>query len=158
MKQIFRVMAILIFFHARVHAQAPAAHIPPFTFYRLDGKPLTQKDISKGKKDFFVFFDSSCEHCQHALHDIGIHYNRFKKTDVYLVTLDNRETINNFMDRYGAGIADKPNVHILQDRQNEFISTFKPRKYPSMLLYSSNGDLIRYEDNEHYISKIYDQL
>jgi hypothetical protein len=87
-----------------------------------------------------------------------MHYNRFKKTTICLVTLDNRKAIDYFMSKYGAGIADKPYVTILQDKRNEFISRFNPRKYPAMLLYSSKGNLIQYEDDDHQVSQIYDRL
>ena len=52
------------------------------------------------------------------------------------------------MNMFGKGLKGKKNVVLLQDNLNQFISSFKPQKYPSMFLYSAKKKLIDYEDNE----------
>ena len=79
---------------------------------------------------------------------ISKHYTEFKKPAIYLITLDSKEKIDGFMNKFGNGLMNKKNVTILQDPQYEFINKFKPRKYPSMFLYSAKKDLILYDDNE----------
>ena len=51
------------------------------------------------------------------------------------------------MNKYRSNLNGKKNVTLLQDLKNEFIDKFKPRKYPSMFLYSAEKKLIDYEDN-----------
>jgi thioredoxin-related protein len=139
-------------------AQTPVKKIPGFVFYRLDKSPFTNKNIQSGKKVFFVFFDSDCDHCQRAVHDINLHYREFSKAEIYLVTLDNITKINDFLNKYGPTLINKPNVTILQDPKNEFIVDFNPRKYPSMLLFSAKGDLLMYQDDPENMSQILKQL
>jgi len=158
MKNTFRILALLLLASSDIYAQNPVKSIPEFLFYRLDNRQFTKQNIPQGKKVFFVFFDSSCDHCQHAIHDIDQHSALFSKVAIYLVTLDSQATINGFLETYGPGLTSKRNVTLLQDRTNEFILKFNPRKYPSMLLFSAKGDLLVYEDDDKSISRIYNQL
>lgn len=133
-------------------AQGPAEKIPDFNFFKLNKNSFTNKDLESGKMTFFVFFDADCDHCQHAIQYIDKHYQDFKKAAIYLITLDSQETITRFMAKYGNSLKDKKNVTLLQDPQYEFMRKFRPRKYPSMFLYSVKRELIMYEDNEKNVS------
>jgi len=107
---------------------------------------------------FFLFFDAGCEHCQHAVQAVNEHYEELKKTALYLISLDNQETINNFMKKFGATLYGKQNVTLLQDLNNEFIAKFGPRKYPSMFLYSPEKKLLIYNDNEENLFRFFKQI
>ena len=139
-------------------AQTPVEKIPNFLFYQLNKSPFTNRDIQSGKKTFFVFFDSDCDHCQRAVHDINLHYPEFKRAEICLVTLDNVIKIKDFLNRYGPKLINKRNVIVLQDLRNEFIADFSPRKYPSMLLFSPKGNLLMYQDDPEKMPQILKQL
>lgn len=145
---------LLVFSSYVVAAQKPVQQIPQFLFYKLDKKPFTKQNMLLHKKAFFVFFDSDCEHCQQALHEINSKYKRFNNAELYLVTLDNQRKINRFMTTYGPDLLGKRNVIILQDLRNEFIADFNPRQYPSMLLFSAHGKLLMYQDDPNSLSEI----
>lgn len=139
-------------------AQTPVEKMPEFVFYRLNKSPFANKDIQSGKKVFFIFFDSDCDHCQHAVRNINSHYREFNKAEIYLVTLDNIAKIKGFLNKYGPILINKRNVTILQDLRNEFIVDFNPRKYPSMLLFSAKGKLLTYQDDPENMFQIFKQL
>ena len=134
-------------------AQKPAEKIPSFTFFRQDKTAFINKDLASNKLLYFVFFDTDCDHCQHAVADINKHSNDFENASVYLLTLDNNEKIATFMNKYGNQLIGKSNVTILQDTLQEFIVKFKPEKYPAMFLYSPQRELIMYSDDEKQVSK-----
>lgn len=136
-----------------IFAQKPAEKIPSFTFFRQDKTAFTNKDLASNKLLYFVFFDTDCDHCQHAVADINKHSNDFENASVYLLTLDNNEKIATFMNKYGNQLMGKSNVTILQDTLQEFIVKFKPEKYPAMFLYSPQRELIMYSDDEKQVSK-----
>jgi hypothetical protein len=148
MKCNFLTLILLILVAGNSLAQIPAQTLPDFKFFRLDKSPFTNKDLPNGKILFIVFFDSDCEHCQHAVKSISRNYPSFKKTTICLISLDNVDKINRFMNLYGKGLKGQKNVVLLQDILNQFISGFQPKKYPSMFLYSAEKKLIDYEDNE----------
>lgn len=139
---------------AQIPGQPPAQTIPKFKFFRLNNASFTNKDLPQNKMVFFLFFDSDCDHCQNAIQNIGKQYQAFKKTSIFLITLDDLNKINHFMETYGSKLKGQKNVTILQDKLQQFISQFNPRKYPSMFLYSYKNKLIEYEDNPESVFRL----
>lgn len=144
---------LLTFSAVKITAQIPSPIIPEFKFFRMDQTIFTDQDLVKGKKIFFVFFDPECDHCQRAMGIIGAKYNYFKNAAIYLVSIDSPDKINRFMNSYGQQLKGKKNILILQDKLNQFIVKFKPKKYPSMFLYSAQKKLMDYEDEPEAIDK-----
>ncbi len=143
-----------LIFSISLKAQIPAAVIPEFNFFKLDQKPFVNKDLASGKLLFFVFFDPTCEHCQHSVQYMNANYNSYKKAAIYMVSLFPEVQINQFMNKYGSALKTKPNITLLQDRKNEFILKFKPKKYPGLFLYSAQKKLILYSDDDDGIQKM----
>ncbi len=83
---------------ANVFAQSGQAQpIPQFTFFKTDKTSFTNKNLAQNKKMFFIFYDSGCEHCRHAMQFISSHFAAFNKVAVYVLTIDSKEKINPFM-------------------------------------------------------------
>jgi thiol-disulfide isomerase/thioredoxin len=142
------LFCLQLFMVLQVAAQTPAKTIPDFTFYKMGtNHPFTQNDLPKSKLTFFVFFDPDCEHCQKAIQQISKQYQSFKKTAVYLVSMENHEKIVKFMDTFGKDLKNQPNLLVLEDKNIQFLARFKPVRYPSMFLYSTEKKLVDYEDN-----------
>jgi peroxiredoxin len=155
MKYTFNIFIIFILISFSVSgqspAQTPAQTIPDFEFFRLNNTSFTNKDLPGGKMLFLLFFESDCDHCQRAIGNIGKQYQSFKKTSIFLISMDDENKINHFIETYGHQLKGQKNVTILQDKLHQFIVKFKPRKYPSMFLYSTEKKLIDYEDNEETV-------
>ncbi len=130
----------------KVEAQYGTQILPEFNFYKFDKTPVNKKAIPLGKLVLFIFFDVSCDHCRQAINIFNNHYLDLNKTIIYLITLDNKTNVEKFVQKYGTNLYGSKNVTVLQDLKNEFIVKFKPRKYPSMLLYSASGKLLLYDD------------
>ncbi len=144
---------LLLLLAAPAAAQVPAQTVPAFRFLQLDQKPFTSNNLPAGKPLFFVFFDPGCEHCQRTISYIDQHYNAFSKAALLLVSMDSLSRIQAFMATYGKHLKTQKNITILQDRQYQFITLFKPKKYPAMFLYSAGKKLLAYEDDENTISR-----
>ena len=125
-------------------AQAPSPTIPNFTFYRLDDTPFTKSNLSINTKIIFIFFDTDSKPCQKIAEDLEKNFNEFKLTSLYLISLNNPERIEQFMNKYGKKINDKRNLTLLQDKDKQFINKFSPTKYPAFYIYSAQGNLIQY--------------
>jgi hypothetical protein len=133
----------------------PAQTIPVFDFVYVsgsavggEGRTFTNKDLVPRAKSFFFFFDADCEHCQHAMANLNLTAGSYKHTAFYLVTLDDPAKATKFLQQYGSHLVGRRAVTLLHDKSMEFVNRFKPRKYPSMFLFSADGKLLDYEDNE----------
>lgn len=152
MRLVLLLLAVLL--TGAITAQVPAKKIPPFTFYRLNNVAFAHTNLPKGKKILFVFFDTSCDHCQRSVARYNLHMSELRNAAVYFVTLDVKAKIDPFMEKYGSNISKEKNVLILQDRQFQFITRFQPKKYPSMFLYSAKQQLLFYSDEETAVDTI----
>jgi peroxiredoxin len=148
------LLSLLLSIGSAIHCLAqPSTTIPDFQFTTLEGKIFNQTNVTAGKMSFFVFVDTDCEHCQHAVEYINRHYQEFGKVSIYLVSMNSPARINQFINQFGKSLASQKNVVLLQDTRYEFISQFKPRKSPGMFLYSASKRLLLYEDNEKKIGE-----
>ena len=139
---------------AQVSGKPPAQTIPQFEFLRMDSKPFTDKDLPSGKLIYFMFVDPDCDHCQHAMASIGEKYEAFKKTAVFIVSISAPAKLKQFMTTYGSKVKGQKNVTLLQDKLGQFLIKFNPARYPSMLLYSAQHQLLDYEDNPESVFRL----
>jgi peroxiredoxin len=136
-------------------AQKPAQTIPEFTFYKLDKTPFTNKNVVTGKESLFIFFDVTCDHCQHTIKTLSARTKECRDISIYLISLEDKTAINTFFNQYGKNLPAEKNVTILQDSKNQFITQFGPRKYPSVFLYSAQKKLLLYDDEDQYLEKFF---
>lgn len=152
-KLITLFISLLISFESS--AQTPSQTVPDFIFFNLDNTLFTNKNLTTGKEKLFIFFDVTCDHCQNTIKALNARIKECKEISVYLISLDNKVLINNFLNQYGKNLADKENVTVLQDLKNQFIPQFEPRKYPSVFLYSCENKLILYDDEDQSLEKFF---
>ena len=134
--------------------QTPAKTVPAFRFATMDHRVFANTDLPGDKLLLFVFFDSDCEHCQHALQSMDKDYKAFQRAALYLVSMAGHDRINLFMASYAPRLAAQKNVLLLMDETSQFIAQFKPIRYPSLYLYSTDQSLLDYEDNEATLFRI----
>ena len=158
MNSMIRTLIFCLLASSGVMAQTPAQTVPAFEFYKFDKSLFTNKDLPANKPLFFFFFDCTCDHCQQAMKYLNQHFNDFKKTGVYLISLDTQQAMVTFLNKYAPDVINQKNVTVLQDTKTEFIARFKPRKYPSLFLYDSNRKLLVYEDNPDNMFRFSKQL
>lgn len=156
-----RYISFLTFLLCSLFAKSlaqPADSIPDFSLYRQDKTEFTHKDLDAEKLLFFLFFDVKCIHCKRATQNISKRYADMSNTAIHLITLDKPEDVNFFLKKNGKKLVGKENVHLLFDSKNEFITRFKPQKYPSMFLYSPDKKLIIYKDDPDSIQIVFDRI
>jgi peroxiredoxin len=119
MKRLINIILLSLFFLINIKAQPPAQTVPAFNFYRFDKTTFTNKDLPTGKMLFFFFFDPSCDHCQHAMGNLNKNFQQCANAAVYLISVDDAETITAFINKYAPSLKNKKNVTLLVDIKNE---------------------------------------
>ena len=147
------VICLCTIWSGKTNAQTPAPTIPNFVFYSFDKTPFTNENLSVGKKILFIFFDVTCEHCQHTIKSLNDRIGDCKDISIYLLTLDSKPSAYAFLNTYGKNLLNARNVTILQDTKNQFILIFGPRKYPSVFLYSADRKLMLYDDEDQTLGR-----
>ena len=141
----------LFLFSVQTFSQLPAQKLVSFKFYDMAGNAYTNGNVPKNKLTFFLFVDPDCDHCQKAIANYNKSYDEFKETNVYIVSQSSPQSVQSFLKKYAPGLYEKKNVVVLHDKQNTFVDTFQPIRVPGMFLYSKDGKLLLYEDNEETI-------
>lgn len=126
-------------------AQTRDSIMPGFTLTKISNDSIvTKSQVKGGVKTMFVLFDTSCLQCKYEIEAIGKHYAHFKNMHIYLVSMDDRSSIEHFMASWGKELQGKENVTVLHDTKREFVEKFQPTKFPAMYIYSEKQHLIRY--------------
>jgi thiol-disulfide isomerase/thioredoxin len=130
-------------------ANAQIKNIPEFKFVRMDnGAEFTSKNLTPGKKTFFIFFDTECPHCFRAITEYNKNHQSMNNLNIVIVTRDRKDVAMEFLKRVGPILHTKKNAVVVLDAYNQFIGRFLPKKYPSMFLFGANRQLILYSDEE----------
>ncbi|MEY3687254.1 MAG: hypothetical protein RIR84_95 [Bacteroidota bacterium] len=130
-------------------ATAQVKNIPDFKFVRMDnGVEFTSKNLTPGKKTFFIFFDTECPHCFRAITEYNKNHQSMNNLNIVIVTRDRKDVAMEFLKRVGPILHTKKNAVVVSDAYNQFIGRFLPKKYPSMFLFGANRQLILYSDEE----------
>lgn len=132
-----------------------SARIPEFSFKRMsDGSDFTRNNLSKGKKTFFLFFDTECPHCRVAVSTWNQNTALLSGLNTVLVTMDKPSEVLPFLQKNASRLLPLRNLALVQDMNRQFIARFLPKKYPAMFLYSESGSLMHYTDEEKDIPYI----
>jgi hypothetical protein len=138
----------------RAQEPVPAQKMPDFAFTTLDRRDFTPASLKPGQLTFFFYFDSDCDHCQRAAGHLQEQIGGFSGVTICLVSLDPPEKMRAFLAAHAPAIGKASGVTVLRDTHDQFRWHFHPYHYPGMFLYSPQGQLLDYEDNEETVFRI----
>lgn len=140
------LILILTAFVNIVHAQIDSADapylksraIPTFTIINAaDSSDFSNKDLKKNLNTLFIIFNPDCEFCQHETIDLLKNIERFKNTQIIMVTYMSHEMMKHFYTQYK--IADYPEITMGRDDKYFFLKFFRIRIMPSNFIYDKDG-------------------
>ncbi len=113
--------------------------IPQFTVYKApDSTTFTKNDLQKKKPVVFMIFSPDCEHCQHETEALLANIDKFKNTQILMITYLPYDEMIQFYKKYK--IADYPEITMARDAKFFFPVFFKVRSLPSIFVYDKKGD------------------
>lgn len=88
-----------------------------------------------------MVFSPDCEHCQHEIEMIKTNINKFKRTQILLVTPIAFDKTKKFYDKYE--LKDFSNIIVGYDPKFFFTGYFKVRMFPFIAIYDKKYSLIK---------------
>ncbi len=123
--------------------------IPYFTFYTLDQQRFTKDSFDSERVKLILYFNSECDHCQKQARWLkkGIQENQaaFKKLEIIFISFEEMSMIKGYRDKYQFT---QNNITFLQDSRLTFADKFGVGSFPSILIYTKEGKLIKKFEGE----------
>jgi peroxiredoxin len=118
-----------------------SSDLPDITLTDIKGNSKSIHQLAgNNKSTLFIYFNSTCHHCQDELAAISKRIDDFKNYNLILTTVEPLEDMIGFVN--GLGIKDKSNVHFLLDADMKVASHYQIRSFPSIYCYNSKKELI----------------
>jgi len=127
-------------------------YIPQFTIYKAPDSTAFTRENLKRKPSVFIIFSPDCEHCQRETKDIISNIDKFKNTQIVMVTYLPYKEMIQFYKEYK--IASYPIITMGFDRKFFFPIFFKVHNFPSIYVYDKEGKLKESFDGEVAVDKI----
>jgi thiol-disulfide isomerase/thioredoxin len=113
--------------------------IPSFTVYKApDSTAFTKDNLEKKKEVVFMIFSPDCEHCQHETEALLKEIDKFKNTQIVMITYLPYDEMITFYKNYK--IANYPQITMARDTKFFFPVFFKIRNLPSIFVYDKKGN------------------
>ena len=113
--------------------------IPQFTVYKApDSTAFTRDNLQKKKNTVFFIFSPDCSHCQHETESLTKNIEKFKNTQIIMITYLPYDEMKKFYNVYH--IANYPQITMARDAKFFFPVFFKVQNLPSIFVYDKKGD------------------
>jgi peroxiredoxin len=113
--------------------------IPSFTVTDINGKTITENNLSKGNK-ILVYFSPTCHFCQAEAEELSKTNSQYPSIKWLFIASEPLDEIRTFAEQYN--LNDKGNVLWAKDDQAKVYQTFGMTNVPYFLAYDSNNKLV----------------
>lgn len=112
--------------------------VPEFTIFKApDSTAFSRDQLQKKKNTIFIIFSPDCGHCQHEAEMITQDIQKFRNTQIVMVTYLPYSEMIKFYHIYK--IAEYPQITMGRDTKFFFPVFFKVRNLPSIFVYDKKG-------------------
>ncbi|PHR69700.1 MAG: hypothetical protein COA67_09865 [Lutibacter sp.] len=125
--------------------------IPYFTFTTLDNHRFGKDDFDKTRTKMILYFNSECEHCEKQGKWLSESIDSFNHLELTFVSFEEMDAIKSYRDKYNFN---RDNITFLQDTRLTFSDKFGVGNFPSILLYTKKGKLIKKFEGETRVKDI----
>ena len=125
-------------------------HLPAFKFYTLkDSLSFTPDSLPIKRPILFIYFNTTCDHCQHETEELLKYITYFEKISIVLVSREDRKPIQNFAKKYELA---KNGITVLMDSEGKIHDYFDFAYIPMIRLYNKKRQLIAaYSEQAHIL-------
>lgn len=117
------------------------ATIPEFTFKTIQEETFTNDSLKEGLFTIFIYFNSTCDFCQHEAQSVSENLESFKDTQILFVSNEPIDLIKDFSKTYQ--LDNKNQITFLHDSLDVFSAQFDANSIPYILIYNTKSKLIK---------------
>jgi len=136
--------------------QKSIAVLPDFKFYSLENQPFTKDSLLPNQSTLFLFFNTTCEHCQYETEEILKNAGLLSKKNVLYISSQSIQEIKAFDSTYH--LTSYPFIILLRDSTSNFYKIFGTSIVPSSVIYNDKGMLVKTFKGEVKIDAIINSL
>jgi len=118
---------------------ANSQQIPSFKMALSNGKTFNSVSLPKGKPLVLIYFDPDCDHCQKLMTQLFKNINRFKKTEIVLITFKPVPELLLFEKKHN--VSKYANIRVGTEGTEFYLKNYyKLIKMPFTVLYDKKGN------------------
>lgn len=150
MRYVFFVIlsCLPVFLKAQTTANPPAKPpylqypiIPAFPLSLVDGHSITKNDLKRNEKTMVFVFSVDCDHCKHLTEEVLKNIDKFKKTQILMVTPFKVEQMKEYYDQYK--IKDYPNIIMASEPTRQIMYFYDLHYFPGLYIYDKKQQFVK---------------
>lgn len=160
MKRLLFVCLLFIpyFLQAQTIAQDIPAYerypqLPSFAFTTPSGKVFTNKDLKKNKPVIIFLFSVDCEHCQHETKELTNNIERFKGSQILMITPFRHDAMTAYYNGYSIGRYSNI-ITMGTDSTRRLNMFFNQHYYPGIYIYNKKNQLVYHHEGTAKIDSL----
>ena len=132
-------------------------NFPQFTIFKApDSTAFTRDDLQKRKNTVLIIFSPDCSHCQHETEALTKNIDKFKNTQIVMVTYLPYDEMMKFYKVYK--IAKYPQITMGRDTKFFFPVYYKVQNLPSIFVYDKKGEFKKAFEGSVKIEDVLEEL
>ena len=116
--------------------------MPEFVFQTLDGDRFTPANLKQEIPVMLVYFNPSCDECIEEAKQLMSHIDWFEDDQIIMVSPADSGALQQFASDFK--LAGHPQITVLRDVKNSFLSLFGADVFPSIYAYNKYHKLAMY--------------
>ncbi|PSL47433.1 AhpC/TSA family protein [Chitinophaga niastensis] len=129
---------------ANSNAKAPYLQypiIPAFPLVLVDGHGITKNDLKRNEKTMVFVFSVDCDHCKHLTEEVLKNIDKFKKTQILMITPFKVEQMKEYYDQYK--IQNYPNVIMASEPTRQIMYFYDLHFFPGLYIYDKKQQFVK---------------
>jgi cytochrome oxidase Cu insertion factor (SCO1/SenC/PrrC family) len=115
--------------------------IPAFPLSLVDGHSITKNDLKRNEKTMVFVFSVDCDHCKHLTEEMLKNIDKFKKTQILMVTPFKVEQMKEYYDQYK--IKDYPNIIMASEPTRQIMYFYDLHYFPGLYIYDKKQQFVK---------------
>lgn len=115
--------------------------IPSFPLSLVDGNTITKNDLKKNEKTMVFVFSVDCDHCKHLTEEMLKNIDKFKKTQILMVTPFKVDQMKEYYAQYK--IQNYPNIIMASEPTRQIMYFYDLHYFPGLYIYDKKQQFVK---------------